>query len=97
MIKRHRIFKKDEKKGLAKILMLVHFSDFKKFDTELDNSSFFYSNKNGYKITINYEDDSFSYTGNVDKKNILSFKIDYENEMARKLNVIKDDSRFTLP
>lgn len=94
---RHRVFINKEKSELIKKLMTEHFIDFKKTNEKLEGLPFFYKNNEGYKITLDYESDHMSYSGKIPYKKIHSFRNAYENEIARKLSVIKDDSEFIFP
>jgi len=96
MIERFRVFEKDEKKNLAKALMLIHFRDFKKVETGLKNISNFYKNKAGDRIVLNYERDIFEYSVEIPEEKIWEFKDSYESKMARELIVVKNERKDYL-
>jgi len=87
MIKRHIVFKKNEKKNIVTKLMDIYFNNFEKIDMPLSSMFDFYKNSKGDKIIIDYNNNNFSYNGKVNLKNILSFKNDYKFRIDKELTI----------
>jgi len=88
-IKRFRVFGEREKEFLAKKLMEFHFPTFNYMEMPIDIKTLFFSDKQNRKISLDYERDIFNYRGKFCKKQIWSFKDNYESEMACKLVVFE--------
>jgi hypothetical protein len=98
MIERFRVFGKGEKKDLAKALMIAHFFEFSKVNIGLKNMPYYYTNKAGDKICLDYKEDTLKYSAGIPEEKIWEFKDAYENRMARELIVgkMKKSNLFSL-